>query len=108
MDVGAGSEDGTPLHLAAAKGLCQTTEVLIAAGATVGAWDRNMATPLHRAAAAGTPTVVSLLLEAGAKGDERDMNEKTPWDIAEQRGEDDDDFLFSDAYWLLHKASLPS
>ena len=108
VDVGYYSEDGTPLHMAAANGLADVLEVLIAAGADVSTLDEDHATPLHRAAATGTPEVVALLLDAGAKvWNQVDMSRKSPWHIAEQRGKEDDDFLFSDAYWLLHKASFP-
>ena len=106
-DVTAARKDAaTGLHLAAATGLSEVVGVLLAAGADVDVRDDNGATPLHRAAAEGHSCVVSLLLKAGADANAEDRDGRSPWDIADERGENDDDFLLSDGYWQLHNAIL--
>jgi cytohesin len=51
----------TPLHFAAEHGHRQAAELLLAAGADVGAQDKNGDTPQDRAEAAGHPDIVELL-----------------------------------------------
>ena len=105
--VNARSREGTtPLHHAATRPDPATLAALIAAGADVNAARRDGTTPLHLAAEEGRSEPLTLLLEAGAQVNVRDGDGKTPWDLAELRGEDDDDFLYSDGYWKLHEASL--
>jgi cytohesin len=51
----------TPLHFAAEHGHRQATELLLAAGADLGAQDKNGDTPLDRAEATGNAEIVELL-----------------------------------------------
>jgi ankyrin repeat protein len=93
-DVNKTDEAGvTPLHLAAAVGLREVVELLLAKGADANAktsqdlWRgyfgmtssvRAGATPLHAAAASGDPNTVKVLLAHGAQLDARDESGDTP------------------------------
>jgi ankyrin repeat protein len=83
----------TPLHLAAAVGLKEVAELLLAKGADANAktsqdlWGgylemtgavRAGATPLHAAATSGDPNTVKALLARGAQLDARDESGDTP------------------------------
>ncbi|KAF3603168.1 hypothetical protein F2Q69_00032825 [Brassica cretica] len=57
-------------------------QVLIDAGASVNAVDKNKNTPLHYAAGYGRKECVSLLLENGAAVTLQNLDEKTPIDVA--------------------------
>ena len=93
----------------------EVLNALLEAGADVDAWRPFLGmdfegwkdpsgTPLHRAI--GDPELVSLLVKAGADVSIRDSEGRSPWDIAKEQGEWDDDFLYSDGYWQLHKATV--
>ena len=115
-DVNACEEYGRSLvHLAVCNGEQSVLKVLLEAGADIDALeamtniedldleDVIWLTPLH--SAVGLPEIVSLLLKAGADASIRDSKGRLAWDIAREYGEYDDDFLYSDGYWLLHKAT---
>src|SRR5215813_13165001 len=72
-DVNAARGDGmTPLHLAAERGDAAMVEMLVYAGANVGAMTRiGQYTPLHVASQAGSAAVVQALLKAGASASAR-------------------------------------
>ena len=119
-DVSACDEYGQSLvHLAICSevpGEQSALKALVEAGADVDALqavidieapeDEIWWTPLHRAVTIGDPDIVSLLLKSGADASVRDSNGRLAWDIARKRGERDDDFLYSDVYWQLHKATV--
>jgi ankyrin repeat protein len=67
-DVSGAQGDGmSALHYAAERGDVEMTEMLVYAGANVGATTRiGQYTPLHLASQAGSATVVQALLKAGA------------------------------------------
>src|SRR5262249_30034511 len=75
-DANAAQGDGMrPLHPAAERGDAQMLEMLIYAGANVGAMTRiGQYTPLHVAAQAGSAAVVQALLKAGASASSRTTN----------------------------------
>jgi ankyrin repeat protein len=68
----------TPLHYAAAHGPADQVSVLIAAGISVAATDKQGFTPLHFACQQYRDEVVQVLLEAGASVDARDAWGNTP------------------------------
>src|SRR5438046_4595904 len=72
-DVGAAQGDGmTALHWAAERGDAPMTEMLVYAGANVGAVTRiGQYTPLHLAGRSGSAPVVQALLKAGAAASAR-------------------------------------
>lgn len=95
----------------------ETVKVLLEGGADVDAWEPFLGmdfegwkdesgTPLHRAVGIGDPEIVSLLVKAGADVSILDSEGRSPWDLAKEHGERDDDFLYSDGYWQLHKATV--
>jgi len=59
--------DGTPLHLAAAKGHIETMQLLISNGACVNSSDKCGGKPLHLAAYQGHNNAVELLIENHAE-----------------------------------------
>ncbi len=75
-DVSAAKGDGmTALHFAAERGDAAMTEMLVYAGANVGAVTRiGQYTPLHLASRAGNAAVVQALLKAGANVSARTSN----------------------------------
>ena len=75
-DVSAAKGDGmTALHFAAERGDAPMTEMLVYAGANVGAVTRiGQYTPLHLASRAGNAGVVQALLKAGANVSARTSN----------------------------------
>jgi uncharacterized protein len=91
-DVNAARGDGmTPLHLAAERGDTAMVEMLIYAGANVGAMTRiGQYTPLHIASQAGNAAVVQPLLKAGANASARTANTNaTPLHLAASAGNPD-------------------
>jgi uncharacterized protein len=91
-DVNAARGDGmTPLHLAAERGDTAMVEMLIYAGANVGAMTRiGQYTPLHIASQAGNAAVVQPLLKAGANASARTTNTNaTPLHLAASAGNPD-------------------
>ena len=72
-DVSAAQGDGmTALHWAADRGDAATAEMLVYAGANVGAVTRiGQYTPLHLASRSGSASVVAALLKAGASASAR-------------------------------------
>jgi uncharacterized protein len=91
-DVNAARGDGmTPLHLAAERGDAAMVEMLIYAGANVGAMTRiGQYAPLHIASQAGNAAVVQALLKAGANTSARTTNTNaTPLHLAASAGNPD-------------------
>jgi len=85
--VNAYAYDGwTPLHLAAFFGHREAADIVLAAGAAVGAVSKNSLanTPLHAATAGKHTDVALLLLEHGADALRADAGGYTPLDIARQ------------------------
>ncbi|KAK9845480.1 hypothetical protein WJX81_007540 [Elliptochloris bilobata] len=77
--VGGPDQDRrSPLHFACFSGHCEAVQVLLSAGAALGAADVQGATPLHLAAAGGHATVVALLLAAGADAHAQDVRGQLP------------------------------
>ena len=88
-DVSAAKGDGmTALHFAAERGDAAMTEMLVYAGANVGAVTRiGHYTPLHIASRSGNAAVVQALLEAGAGVDARTTTSGvTPLQLAASAG----------------------
>ncbi len=81
-----GTENVTPLHLAAEHGNEKITELLIAKGGKVNAVDGDGNTPLHRCARRGSLSVAGLLLRKGAPSDEHDSYMNTPLFLAASKG----------------------
>ncbi len=108
-DVAARNTWGaTPLHYAAIYGdYPEMVKVLLTAGADLGARAEYGDTPLHEAATQGPPPMIDALLNAGANPRTRNQSGKTPWDLARERGETDDDFKTSKAYWRLYELNFP-
>lgn len=82
----ANAADETPLMMAALRGQLDSTQKLLARGATVnrGGW-----TPLHYAASGPESKVVALLLERGAAVDAPSPNRTTALMMASRYGNDD-------------------
>lgn len=82
--LGARDKDGsTPLHCAAWKGHVEAVQLLLGAGADVGAKSSNDHygdTPLHAAAHGNQKDVVQLLIERGADVNARNPAGRTPLD----------------------------
>lgn len=78
--------DETPLMMAALRGQLDSTQKLLARGATV---NRAGWTPLHYAASGPEPKVVALLLAQGARVDALSPNRTTPVMMASRYGSDD-------------------
>ena len=88
-DVNAPRGDGmSALHWAAERGHTEMAEVLVYAGANVGAVTRiGQHTPLHVASRAGSTGVVDVLLKAGAAVDARAvLSGATPLHLAASGG----------------------
>src|SRR5262249_44239913 len=91
-DVNAPRGDGmTPLPLAAGRGGAAMVEMLVYAGANVGAMTRiGQYTPLHVASQTGNAAVVQALLKAGASASTRTSNTNvTPLHLAASAGNPD-------------------
>src|SRR5262245_55402423 len=91
-DVNAAQGDGmTALHHAAEHGDAAMVEMLVYAGANVGAMTRiGQYTPLHIACQAGNAPVVQALLKAGANASARTTNTSvTPLHLAASAGHPD-------------------
>ena len=88
-DVNASDDSGlTPLHLAAARGMLETTRTLLEAGAEANAADSGGATPLHHAAWQGQVEAVrALLLNAAVSPGVTDAKGVTPLHLASRHGQ---------------------
>ncbi|KAK7486057.1 hypothetical protein BaRGS_00022666, partial [Batillaria attramentaria] len=83
MSVG-GTENWTPLHMAAMNGRTAVAGVLVKKGkANVNAVDKNNRTPLHYAVQSCENTIIDLLLGRDAKPDIRDVDGNTPAHLAQ-------------------------
>nr|ABK96395.1 unknown [Populus trichocarpa x Populus deltoides] len=80
----AGNEDESVVHHCASVGDVEVkcAQILLEAGATVDALDKNKNTALHYAAGYGRKECVALLLENGAAVTLQNMDGKTPIDVA--------------------------
>lgn len=80
---------GTPLHLAAYIGHCNTTKMLLRYGASIDSFDKDMDTPLHIACDKGEISAASLLLESGANASKRDACGRTAAMIVAEKGHEE-------------------
>jgi ankyrin repeat protein len=76
----------TPLHIASARGDCNTMELLIKNGAQVGTKDDSNDTSLHDAAMNGKIEAAKLLIEKGADVNSKNIIGKTPIYSAAESG----------------------
>lgn len=78
MNVQAGPDRYTPLHLAVEDGGAESALLLIEAGADLGCANRKLQTPLHLAALSQSIETVELLLKKGADPNTSDADGRTP------------------------------
>ncbi|KAK4704114.1 uncharacterized protein P7C70_g2096, partial [Phenoliferia sp. Uapishka_3] len=78
IDDFEGGSWSTPLHWTTRKGELEIAKLLIGAGCSLEAKDKNGNTPLHLAASGGHLEVTRLLLEAGASVDAKNNWGQTP------------------------------
>lgn len=81
------TENRTPLHVAAQKGIIESVTLLINAGANPNAQDCNGYTPLHWAILCRHTAVALSLIENGANVDVSDADGKTPLHLAATIGD---------------------
>ena len=82
VDEKIDKKGSTRLHAAASNNDTNLIGILVQAGATIDAKDRDARTPLHSAAMAGKMEAVTALLAVGAEIDAEDHEGKTPLHVA--------------------------
>ena len=85
VDVNAGSNSSTPLHVTAC-GSVEILRMLLEHGANVGAEDGKGKTPLHFVPDFGSTEIVRVLLEHGANVGAEDNEGRTPLHVAARHG----------------------
>lgn len=78
VNVQAGQDRYTPLHLAVEDGGAESARLLIEAGADIGSVNKKLQTPLHLAALSQSIESVELLLAKGADPNVSDTDGRTP------------------------------
>lgn len=78
VNVQAGHDRSTPLHLAVEDGGAESARLLLEAGADLTSVNRKMQTPLHLAALSQSIESVELLLNKGADPNASDADGRTP------------------------------
>ena len=82
LDVNIESDGWSPLLWAAKRGNAQIMDMLLKAGAFIGATDEGGSTALHKCATNGSIECTRLLLDAGASASVRDKMQQTALDVA--------------------------
>ena len=82
LDVNIESDGWSPLLWAAKRGNAQIMDMLLKAGAFIGATDEGGSTALHKCATNGSIECARLLLDAGASVAVRDKMQQTALDVA--------------------------